>query len=107
MTIFAESVRASIAAASVNDAKRGTLRMVRFALRKRIFRYAQRHYITDFNDPIVTERHRVWRQTALTNAQDLATQANAATTIAEILVVLINICLKCFSSVAVKVRSFV
>jgi len=84
---FTTEVRAVIENASLQEARRMTLRMVRLAAKKRIWRYARQHRIVDFSDAVVIQRHRGARDTIISGAQANATSVNAATTVDEVLVV--------------------
>lgn len=84
---FTTTIRTAIQTASLQEARRATLRMIRLAAKKQIWRYAQRHWIVDFNDAVVTQRHRNARDSIISDAMVTATSVNDATTIAEVLIV--------------------
>lgn len=85
-------VRGLIVSASVSEAKRMTLRMIRLAARKQIWTYADKHWIVDFDSVIVTQRHRDARDNVVSTAQANAVIVNGATTVSE--------CLAVFDSIA-------
>lgn len=85
--VTATKIRIIIENSSLENARRGTLRMLRLAIRRRIFFYAQNNFIVDFGDVVVGQRHRDWRINLLNNAQTLVTSVNAATTVPELLII--------------------
>lgn len=80
-------IRALIESADLKDGRRVVLRMIRLGARQRIYFYATKNFIVDFDGILVTQRHRVFRQNIMDAAQVKATEAQAATTIDELLVI--------------------
>jgi hypothetical protein len=84
---YSDKVRERIAASDLETARTVVLKMIRLAGRAIVYRYAQRRFIFDFDSVLVTQNHRDFRDNAITNAQTRATDANNATTVAELLVI--------------------
>jgi ribosomal protein L16/L10AE len=84
---YSDNVRARIAAAELETARAVVLRMIRRAGRSIVWRYARKHLIIDFNDTLVTQNQRDFRDNAITNAQTRAVDANNATTVDELLII--------------------
>ncbi len=81
------NIRGRIEAADLETARTAVLRFIRRAARCTIHRYAQRHCIIDFDSILVLQPHRNFENNAISVAQDLATSANAATEVAELLTI--------------------
>ena len=81
-------VRAQLEAAELERARSVVLRLVQLAGRRRVFAYAQKNYIVDFDLlDVVSQRHRDRRNQIITRAQGHRATATAATTIEELLAV--------------------
>ena len=81
-------LRDLLEAAELEVARAVILRLIRRAGRNRLFAYALRNHIVDFSlQGLVEQRHRDRRGQLVSNATTLAVTANAAITIAELLVV--------------------
>lgn len=87
MSIKADKFREAISAASLSDARRIVLHIIRLSFRRKLYEYAQHHSIVDFDHVLVTQRHRDFRQTLTDTAQTKATDAQAATTNDELLII--------------------
>ena len=80
-------MREAILNASLEDARPVVLRMVRLSFRRRLYIYARRHSIVDFESVLVTQRNRDFQQSNIDAAQLKATAAQVAASVEELLVV--------------------
>ncbi|KKK77290.1 hypothetical protein LCGC14_2855110 [marine sediment metagenome] len=80
-------IRTLIEGASLQDGRKVVLRMIRFGARRRVYFYAKKNFITDFDSVVVTHRHRDRKDQIIAKAQEHAATAVAATTIEELLAV--------------------
>ena len=87
MSVRTDRFRQAIAAANLTDALSLVLRAIRLSFRRRLYWYAQHYSIVDFDHVLVTQRHRNFRQALTSAAQAKATEAQAATTVNELLVI--------------------
>jgi hypothetical protein len=80
--------RAQIAASTVAIAQPRIVKIIRFFAQRRIYAYAKKNRIITFEDvDFVQQFHRDWKETLRVRVQSLIADTQAATTIAELLVV--------------------
>jgi hypothetical protein len=88
MSELSDRYRAIIETKPAGEARDMVLRLIRRIARHRVYEYGIEHFITDFQDPVlVTDRHRTFRADVVTQASTRAAAANAASSMAELLVV--------------------
>lgn len=88
MSETSDAMRIIIAAQTLPDGRDMVHRQIRWIARKKVRIYANEYNIIDFQDTaLVTDRHRTKRTDIITEAQARVADANAATDMAELLVV--------------------
>ena len=87
MRLDVVKIRALIESADLEDARRVIRRMIRLGARRRLYFYAARNFITDFDSVLLTQRHRNVQQVIIDAAQAKATEAQAATTVVQLLII--------------------
>lgn len=88
MQVVTVAIRNKLERMEFSEAQAAMVRLVRRAARKRVYEYANRNYIYDFNDtPFVEQVHRNWKDSAEAQGSTLASNVQNATTIEELLTI--------------------
>jgi len=88
MSEISDTIRAFIAAQTLEVGRGVVLRQIRLVARKVLRLYADEHYIIDFQDTaLVTQRHRDKRTSVIASAQTRSVAANTASDVTALLVV--------------------
>ena len=86
MINYPDKIRVLIEVAELSEGKRILLRFIRNVVRFRIYKYAGKNYIMDFEETIlVPQRHRDERDRLITLGTNFATQTTAALDTLELL----------------------
>jgi len=85
MSKYTDSLRDLLVRSTFDDAQKILIQLVRLAARNRIWDRARQFKIMDYSDTqLVEESHRTFRQNTINAGLDLVSQAQAATTKAEL-----------------------
>lgn len=77
---------------SLIESKKLLIRFIQETARDKLWQYAQKHRVIDFNDPILTRtRDETFRQTIIDLATTAITNTNNSTTVSELLIIFDNI----------------
>lgn len=83
---YAVVYRDRISSSSLEDARTICSKALRTALRKFVWRYANRYWIIDFDDTVLVEqKHRDWRAARIAQATTLNANIQAALTVQDLL----------------------
>jgi len=88
MSRRSEVIREQIATSDLATGQSYMRRVIRYAARRRLYLYAERNFIVDFDDAqLVEQSHRDYRQSVIDFASNRATEVNAAVTVDELLAI--------------------